>query len=181
MRRIMLFVFLLVSACNTFANIPPVPEMYKLVASEQRVPAKLFYAIVLNESRSSLKLDSGKAVLPWPWTINHRGKSHYFQTRRGAFEFASSLIKQKDHRFDIGLGQLNWRWHKDKFVNHWDALDPYKNLTVAAKYLREQYNNPECGSWERAIGCYHRSRQEPSDIKIANNYARRVIRLWKKI
>lgn len=181
MRRIVWLVILLLSACNTLAQIPPVPEMYKLVASEQRVPAKLFYAMILNESRSASNINTRKAVLPWPWTVNHRGKSHYFQTRREAFDFVSELIKKQDYRFDVGLGQLNWRWHKEKFQNHWEAFDPYKNLSVAASYLREQFDKSECGTWERAIGCYHRSRQDPKDKQIARSYAQRVINLWKKI
>lgn len=163
------------------ANIPPVPEMYKLVASEQRVPAKLFYAMILNESRSSANTDFGRATLPWPWTVNHRGKAHFFQSRREAYDFVSILISKQDFQFDVGLGQLNWRWHRHKFLNHWSAFDPYTNLTVSARYLRSQYDKKECGSWERAIGCYHRSRQKPKDIKIAKAYAQRVIKLWKQI
>lgn len=181
MNRFWLTLILLILANSVHAQIPPVPDMYKLVAGEQRVPAKLFYAIILNESRSSLKFGSGKRVLPWPWTINHRGKSKYFQTRREAFDFVSTLIREQDYRFDIGLGQLNWYWHKDRFTNHWEAFDPYTNLSVAAQYLREQFDKPECGTWEKAIGCYHRSRQDPKDKKIAKQYASRVIKLWKRI
>lgn len=181
MSRIIFLLSCLFLTSTAYSNIPPVPEMYKLVANEQRVPAKLFYALVLAESRKPVKRDSGKVVLPWPWTINHRGQGYYFQSKREAFEFVSTLLKEKDHRFDIGLGQLNWHWNRKKFLNHWDALDPYTNLTVSARYLRQQYDSAPCNSWEKAIGCYHRSRQKPADRKIAQEYARRVIRLWNQI
>lgn len=155
--------------------------MYKLVAGEQRIPAKLFYAMILNESRSSSRYANKSKTLPWPWTVNHRGDSHFFHTRREAYDFVSSLIYDKDYRFDVGLGQINWYWHKTRFKNHWEAFDPYVNLTVAAKYLREQYEKPQCNTWEKAIGCYHRSGQTSKDKLIAKNYATRVIKLWKRI
>lgn len=181
MYRLLLASILFFSAQTSLAQVESVPEMYKLVASEQRIPAKLFYAIILNESRSVSKQQNRQRVLPWPWTINHRGESHFFQTKREAYDFVSTLIARSDFRFDIGLGQLNWYWHKDKFKNHWEALDPYVNLSAAAKYLREQFEKPECNTWEKAIGCYHRSGQKIEDKQIAKNYATRVIKLWKEI
>jgi len=158
-----------------------VPQMYQLVAGEERVPAKLFYALILNESRSRTTSNSVSQSLPWPWTINHRGKPHFFSSRAQAVKYAISLLANKDNSFDVGLGQMNWRWHKDRFLSLWDAFDPYKNLSASARFLREQYDRPECNKWELAIGCYHRPGQRYKDKKIAQNYTKRVIRLWKKI
>lgn len=160
------------------AQIPP---MYQLVAEEQRVPAKLLYAVVLNESRSLVRGDEGKKVLPWPWTINHRGKSHYFESRLDAYEFATALINQGDTHFDVGLGQSNWYWQQDRYKSVWDAFDPYTNLTVTAKILREQYDRPECNRWELAVGCYHRPGQRKKDKRVAREYMKRVITLWASI
>ena len=175
----LLSLFLIVSG-NVFAE-PEIPTMYKTVAQEQRVPAKLFYALILNESRSLTSSDDKVKTLPWPWTVNHRGRAHYFETRARAYQFARSLVEKKDLSFDVGLGQINWRWHKGKFASLWSAFDPYINLTVSARYLREQYNRDECNRWELAIGCYHRPGQRTQDKQLAQNYTRRVIKLWKQI
>lgn len=156
-----------------------IPPMYQLVSQEQKVPAKLFFAIVLNESRT--RTEHATRTLPWPWTINHRGKAHFFKTREAAFRFADNLVKAGDYHFDVGLGQMNWRWHRKRFRSLWDAFDPYLNLTAAAQHLREQFERPECSSWELAIGCYHRPAQRPRDKQIANAYRERVIRLWANI
>jgi len=149
------------------------------VAQEQKVPPKLFFAIALNESRSSNS--SVGRVLPWPWTVNHRGDPHYFPTREAAYSFARKLVAAGDTQFDVGLGQVNWRWHKKRFAGLWEAFDPYLNLTAAAQHLREQYERPECASWNLAIGCYHRPAQRPNDKRIASQYRERVLKLWSNI
>lgn len=173
--RALLTVFILMTD-PVFAS--EIPHMYHLVAQEQKVPAKLFFAIILNESRSQ---SNQKRVLPWPWTINHRGKPHFFQSREAAYRFARQLVKAGDTQFDVGLGQMNWRWHKQRFSGLWEAFDPYRNLTAAAEHLREQFERPECGSWDLAIGCYHRPAQRPHDKQIASNYRKRVLKLWSNI
>lgn len=158
-----------------------IPPMYQLVAEEQRVPAKLLYAMVLNESRSLVGQEDRRKVLPWPWTVNHRGNPHYFSSRQDAYEYIASLIDMGDNHFDVGLGQASWYWQSDRFTSAWEALDPYTNLTVTAKILREQYDRPECNRWELAIGCYHRPGQRGKDKRIAREYMNRVISLWVTI
>lgn len=158
-----------------------IPLMYQLVAEEKRVPSKLFYALILNESRSLTSSNNVKKTLPWPWTINHRGKAHFFSSREKAFSYAKSLIAKNDKSFDVGLGQMNWRWHEGRFDNLWDAFDPYKNLSASAAHFREQYDRPQCNKWELAVGCYHRPGQRYKDKQIAQNYTKRVIKLWIKI
>jgi hypothetical protein len=176
----MILIAILTMSGLSFADAN-IPAMYRLVAEEHRVPAKLFYALILNESRSATRVGNGKSVLPWPWTINHRGTPNYFSSRQEAVKYAMNLVKRNDKQFDVGLGQLNWYWHGEKFTSLWDAFEPYLNLTEAAKFLREQYERPECSSWEIAIGCYHRPGQKPADKRVAQRYAERVIQLWVEI
>lgn len=174
--RMLTLLLLFISGPSAASDIP---GMYLQVAEEQDVPAKLFYAIILNESRSTNKHIN--RVLPWPWTINHRGTPHFFHNRAAAYRFARQLVESGDYQFDVGLGQMNWRWHRHRFSDLWDALDPYMNLTASAAHLREQYERPECNSWDLAIGCYHRPAQKPLDKRIAANYRERVMKLWSNI
>ena len=174
--------FLLLSVSQfLLASIPPMPAMYAKVAKQNKVPASVFYALVLNESRSAVNHKSSPTVLPWPWTINHRGTGHYFPTKQDAHEFITGLIANGDEHFDVGLGQLNWYWHKNKFTSPWAALDPNTNLTVAAKYLRRQFEREACRTWSLAIGCYHRPGQRQKDKKIAMRYRNKVLMIWSRI
>lgn len=172
------FCLLVLISCAVNAT-DGIPAMYRMVAAESQVPAKLFYALILNESKS--QTSSGNTVRPWPWTINHRGTPHYFQSRQDAYEFAVSLVDMGDNSFDVGLGQMNWRWHSQRFNSLWEALDPYTNLSSSAAFLREQYERPQCGSWEKAVGCYHRPGQREIDLRISQKYTKRVISIWKTI
>jgi len=172
---------LIVVSSQVFAVQSKIPEMYHLVAQEKRIPSKLFFALILNESRSLSTLNNESKILPWPWTINHRGKAHYFPSQEAAYQFAKTLIARNDEQFDIGLGQMNWRWHKHRFKDAWSALDPYTNLSASASHFREQYERPECNDWELAVGCYHRPSQKEKDKEIAKQYTGRVIRLWANI
>lgn len=180
MRVILIVMLGLVASCS-FANQNNVPSMYQLVAEENRIPAKLFYALILNESRSLTSSAEQKKILPWPWTVNHRGQPHFFPSREQAYLFAKALVDRGEKQFDVGLGQLNWRWQEQRFDDLWEAFDPYTNLMAAAQHFREQYDRPECNSWELAVGCYHRPGQREQDKNIARNYTQRVISLWVKI
>lgn len=156
-----------------------IPSLYIRVAQINKVPPKLFFALILTESRS-VSGTKGNA-LPWPWVINHRGTPHFFQTREEAYNYATKIDEGGDKQFDVGLGQLNWRWHQHRFLNLWDAFDPEANLTAAAKFLREQYERKECDRWELAIGCYHRPSQSEKNKYKANQYTHRVISIWKTL
>lgn len=158
-----------------------IPSMYRQVAEENQVPAKLFFALIMNESRSRSTVGNNTKVLPWPWTINHRGKPYFFPTRGEAYAFADRLLKKGDKQFDVGLGQVNWRWHEKRFRGLWEAFDPYTNLSVAAQHFREQFDRKECNSWELAVGCYHRPGQREEDRLIAKKYRKKVITLWERI
>lgn len=175
----------LVLSLHSVAAAGEVPPLYETVALEHKVPAKLFYALILNESRSVTKPVEGRVggtVRPWPWTVNYQGEGHFFATREDAFTYANSLVNRGIKHFDVGLGQINWHWHHKRFGNNlWEAFDPTANLSVAAKLLREQFERPECNAWEKAIGCYHRPAQRLQDRAIAQHYALRVIDLWTRL
>ncbi|EIF42851.1 lytic transglycosylase, catalytic [gamma proteobacterium BDW918] len=158
-----------------------VPAMYREVAKEKKVPETIFYALVLNESRSLVDTDGKRRVLPWPWTINHRGEPHYFPSKQAAIQYAQSLVRSGDRLFDIGLAQVNWHHHSHRFTSLESAFEPRINLTAAAGFLREQYERKECSTWELAVGCYHRPGQRAKDKAIAKKYSDRVINLWVSI
>lgn len=185
MRRFLFVTVWLALSGNAFAFPEAadsgIPELYRVYSEEARVPARLFYALILNESRSSVNGPSGTDILPWPWTINHGGEPHYFSSREEAYLFGQALISEGKMNFDVGLGQLNWYWQRARFSDLWEAFDPHRNLQEAAKILREQYDRPECNTWALAIGCYHRPGQRDIDKRYASIYREKVLELWQKI
>lgn len=179
--RYLFLILLIIVSSNSIALEQKIPDMYVLVSEENKVPSKLFYAMIMNETRSLVGRNGERKTLPWPWTINHRGTPHFFPTRERAFEYAKFLLEKGDKQFDIGLGQVNWFWNGYRFKGLWESLDPYNNLTVSASILREHYDGENCSQWELAVGCYHRPGQRSIDKEIARNYTERVIKIWQNI
>ena len=107
--------------------------------------AKIVAAVAMNESKYK--------GYPWPWTLNVNGKSMYFSSREEAYEKIMSLINAGVLSIDIGITQINWKFHSRYFNSPWDALQPSKNIRVSNMILTSLYQR--FGTWGQAIKCYH--------------------------
>lgn len=155
------------------AAVAEIPPAYWTVSEAKRVPADLLYAISLQESK--LATNKGR-IVPWPWTVNWRGKGYRFKTRAAMYQFCQKLLKSGYRSFDVGIAQVNWRWHSERFDGDlWAATDPWTNLNAAAKYLRERYE--VTGDWWLAAGQYH----NPNNEYLARTYRNSVRRQWQTI
>ena len=76
---------------------------------------------------------------------------------------------------DIGLMQVNWRYHRQSLENPQLALDPYHNLRVAAKILQDCHQSHQ--DWWDAVGCYH----APNSPQRADRYRARVFEHWQRV
>lgn len=152
-------------------DLSAIPPLYQQIAAHHAVPADIFYAVALGESRSAL---SDKQVRPWPWTLNVAGTGKRFNSREEAYEHLSQLLARGHRNVDVGLVQVNWRWNGDRFESAWHALDPVVNLSTGARILRELKDN--CGdcSWWTVVGQYH----NPTKPWLAAAYVRRVKAQW---
>ncbi|MCM2329699.1 MAG: transglycosylase SLT domain-containing protein [Pseudomonas sagittaria] len=127
------------------------PPAYQLAAETAGVPAAVLYAVALQESAMRIR----GQLRPWPWTLNVAGKPWRFRQRATACQALQRALASTDvRRIDIGLGQINWGYHGQRFASPCAALEPYRNLAVAAQLLREQYQIS--GDWTLAAGRYHR-------------------------
>lgn len=81
-----------------------------------------------------------------------------------------ALARTPAHRIDAGLGQVNLGYHRHRYTQPCELLDPYRNLAIAAEILREQHTPGE--DWLLAIGRYHR----PAGGAPAARYRRSVHR-----
>lgn len=148
----------------------PVPAGYQHIAAEFGVPPGLLYAVALTESgQSSL---SGGQFRPWPWTLNIDGKGHYYLSRRQAWAALKEVLAHSEASVDIGLMQVNWRYHHTDLGSPWQALEPYHNLRVAAAILNQCFTRH--GAWLPSAGCYH----APHHPDRAQHYSQRVQRHW---
>ena len=148
-----------------------VPAGYQQLAAKHGVPPAILYAVALTESGAKL---TDNRFRPWPWTLNVEGEGHYFSTRRAAYTALTAHQNDGGRSIDIGLMQVNWRYHRARLRDAWQALDPYFNLDVGAQILRERYR--EHGDWWQAVGRYH-----SSTLERAERYRKRVRRHWQKV
>ena len=106
---------------------------------------KVLYAVALTESgRSGI----GR---PWPWTLNVGGRGYFFDSRQAAWKALMKWLRAGRRSIDIGLMQVNWRYHKDRLGTPWQALDSYHNLRVGAAILRECFHARR--DWWASVGC----------------------------
>lgn len=170
----MMWAGLLLCAAATATASPQVPPLYQHIAVHHGIPPSLFYAIALGESNVSL---SDRTYRPWPWTLNVAGTPMRFDTREAAHAELVKQLQSGRRNVDVGLVQVNWRWHSQRFTSPWEALDPVTNLMAGAQIITElRQNCPSCDWWTIA-GRYH----NPSNSQLAAAYTARIRKHWNKL
>ena len=150
-----------------------VPAGYASAARAHDVPADILYAVALTESGKVV--DRSRTRRPWPWTLNVGGTGHFYASREDAHRALLHFLDQGKRSVDIGLMQVNWRWHRNKLGDPWQALDPYHNLRVGAAILQACYRNEP--DWWVSVGCYH----APNNQTFASRYSKKVATHWRRI
>ena len=100
------------------------------------VPKDLLHAIFL--SWSGVHREAAGARVAWPWTINVEGEGRYFDTKQAAVDGVRALIRSGVYSIDIGCMQLNYRWHGENFRSVEHILEPERNISYAARFLRRR-------------------------------------------
>ena len=123
----------------------PITDIFSQVATLSGVPKIVLTAISMNES--------SRNGIPWPWTLNIKGRAFYFQTREDAYAAIKALLAHHIDMFDVGIMQVNWKYNGWRFKNAWEALQPSINIAIAANILNE--NHQKTGNWAKAVALYH--------------------------
>ncbi|NBS17109.1 MAG: lytic transglycosylase domain-containing protein [Gammaproteobacteria bacterium] len=128
----------------------------------------LLYAVALTESSREIEgLQS-----PWPWALHQGGRTYYPRSSREALAIIRQH-RQEDHDLiDVGLMQVNLRWHGHRVKDLADLIDPKTNLNLGASILREAMDSSP-NNLPLGIGRYHAWR----DQKAAERYGHRVLAL----
>lgn len=121
------------------------------------VDPKVLAGIALNESAYH-----GRA---WPWTLNVAGRGYFFRSREDAMGAIRTLIAAGRCDFDVGLLQINWCYHRQRFASPWAALAPATNVRVAEDILNENYSRTH--SVAQAIAWYHSANPAPGSAYLA--------------
>ena len=125
------------------------------------------YAIPSGLLKSIASIESGNK----PYALNISGKSVFASSKEEAQEIEQTSIQQGNTNIDLGVMQINWRWHNEYFNSPQEILEPKTNIEYAAKFLSKLYK--QHGSWNKAVRHYH-SASPQHHIK----YSRRVLISW---
>jgi Transglycosylase SLT domain len=175
--RLLVLLLAIVYCLTAYAQIP---LAYKKVAGVKKIPAELLYAIAATESLYGYTdAVSNKTIYgPWPWSLNINRRGVRFDHRVEAYQALIAAIAQH-LSVDVGLTQISWRWHQQRFESPWTALDPYTNLMVGADILFEQYQ--KTGDWWVAVGDYHAPGNDKASLQRAEKYRQRVRKHWLSV
>lgn len=165
---------------ETYAYQLPIPDGYIQIAKEKNIPSSILYSIAMQESNAKT---SKNRYMPWPWTANIYGIGYRFNSREDLYEFCKRKIAKGITVVDIGAGQVDWKYHKNRFNNDlWMATDPAVNLRVSATilydlYAEEKEAKGKNANWWIVVGKYH----SPANGWRAQNYRKSVYNKWLKL
>ena len=154
-----------------FIFVTLLPLQIKAVCLDYIQEAQVFYKIPdgiltsIGNVEAGRVMAGGKKVI-WPWTVNHNGKSLFFDNKKQYLTFLSHH-KVKEN-IDIGCMQISWKWHSNQFVSIFEMGDPKNNVHYAARYLRELFS--ETQSWIKAVKFYH-SRKKSKNEKYFQRFS----------
>ena len=129
------------------------------VEQKNRIPRGLLSAIVAVESGFNQH------------AVNITGKSFVANNKLEAVKTIKNALNQGITNIDIGIAQINYRWHKDNFKNIEEMLSPTTNIEYAAKLLSSLFKR--YGTWQDAIRYYHSANSD-----YHRQYSRKVVTAW---
>jgi len=164
-----LFLFILwntgAHATDTTSSTTPPSKGYWLkkyidsVEQKNRIPKGLLSAIAGVESDFN------------PYAVNIAGKTVIASNQDEAAKTIRTALNQGIINIDIGIAQINYRWHKDNFRDIEEMINPATNIEYAAKLLSSLFK--QHGTWHKAIRHYHSA--NPDHHK---RYSRKVVIAW---
>ena len=143
----------------TISLASDIPTLIKQVEEKHDIPAGLLSAIAFVESSHS------------PYALNVGGRAIIAKSKIEASRIARQYLSEGNNNIDLGLMQINYRFHSANFKNVDELLDLKKNVEYAAKLLKEGYDKHK--SWQIAVRHYH-SRNARYHVK----YSRKVLICW---
>ena len=119
-------------------------EMNAASAAEG-VPLGVLYAVGLTETGHKGRLH--------PYALNIEGKTVITASPEEALARFEAAQREGKRLIDLGCMQINHHYHGSEFSSVADMLDPHRNVTYAARFLKQLEQRE--GSWTMAVARYH--------------------------
>lgn len=161
----MIFLVLLCAHCANADETELMPlknELKRLIAEQEelnKIPSGLLLAIATVESGSE------------PYALNIQGKSVIGRNKTEAVNLIHEALAKGITNIDVGVMQLNVKWHRENFKSIEEMLEPKKNIEYAASFLLTHYK--KYGDWHKAVRFYHSSTAE-----YHRKYSRKITLAW---
>jgi soluble lytic murein transglycosylase-like protein len=126
---------------------------------EYNIPSGLLLAVAKTESNLET------------YALNIKGRPVFPIGKEDALKIIRQALDSGISNIDIGVAQLNYKWHQHNFSSLEAMLSPEGNIKYAASLLSRL--KQEHGDWHKALCYYHSS--EPAHYK---KYSRKVVLCW---
>jgi soluble lytic murein transglycosylase-like protein len=136
-----------------------IEQLIKNTEQQYSIPSGLLVAIA--------KIESGMNA----YALNVNGKSVLASNSREASSLIASARKVGISNIDVGIMQLNYRWHASGFASIQEMLNPQRNIEYAASFLLRL--KKQHGTWHKALRYYHSAKPEHH-----RKYSRKVVLCW---
>jgi len=146
---------------HSVANAQDLKSLISNMEKQYKIPQGLLHSIAMVESQIN------------PYAINVEGKAIISSSKTAALKVIEHYRSLGVTNIDIGVMQVNYRWHGKEFANLEEMLDVNNNIEYAAKLLSSLYK--EHGSWHKATRLYHSATPEHH-----KKYSKKIIMAWLK-
>jgi soluble lytic murein transglycosylase-like protein len=136
-------------------------QFINIVEKANKIPSGLLVAIAKVESDIR------------PYAINIAGKTVIANDPKEAALVVKDALSRGITNIDIGIVQINYRWHGENFNSVEEMLNPKLNTEYAGRLLAKLFK--QHGDWHKAIRFYHSNTPEHH-----RKYSRKIVLEWLK-
>lgn len=148
--------------------------MYDAPARAYDIDPLLLYSVALAES--AWRGQNNGEVQPWPYTLRVLSEPGNYQPSLADAQRQLNSYISRYQSIDIGIMQVNSKYHGHRVDALSDLLIPEKNLLVGAQILRETIDSAP-GDLQLGIGRYHHWVDEVR----ARSYGSRILAIYENL
>lgn len=148
--------------------------VFERVANKYQLEPTLLYAVALAESGYASDLKS-KQISPHPYAIRSDHALYPNSLDEAKIKLEEELLYSDN--IDLGMMQINTKWHRDRFHNYEDLFNIETNLEIGAQILSTVLADQRYPELEVRLGHYHSF----TDPKAIRSYGRYVMQIYHNL
>lgn len=106
-----------------------------------------------------------------PYALNISGRAIFANNQKEALSTIKQYLTQGYNNIDIGIMQINYRFHAHYFKSINEMLSPKSNIDYAARLLTKLYR--QHGTWHKASRFYHSANSNHH-----RKYSKKILVAW---